>query len=106
MKIRILDVLGIKTGIRIDNVRAEYDEAKEVMKICGRLFKMENYSKRNHEPVVMCDLEDRNKRIICCQKGEIYGDIDLLYKTTFSFIIKEFSLIDWKDTSQIYLYII
>ena len=106
MKIRILDALGVKTGIRIDNVRAEYDDSKEEIKIFGRLYKMENFSNRNRESVVMCDFVDRNKRIIYCQKAEIYGDIDLLDKITFSIIIKEYSLIDWEDTLQIFLYII
>lgn len=105
-KIQIIDALGIKSGIRIDNVTAEYDENKESMRIFGKLYKMDNYSHFDHKPTVLCELYDEKKGILNCQKGKIYGDITILDNVTFSCIIKEYSLIDWNETSQILLYVI
>ena len=106
MFIKVLDYLGVKTGVKIDNVRAEYDDSTEIVKIYGKLYKMENYTKKRRRVRIMCDIIDKDDRLLISQNGKIFGEIDILDKVSFSIIIKNFTLVDWKETSSLKLYII
>ena len=99
-------MFGIKSGIQIQNVRAEYDEERQTLKIYGKLCKRDYFIKKKNRPVIICEINDIYGRILSSYEGKIYGNLNLIEKTSFAFEIKDYSIVDWHETSVIQLLII
>ncbi len=105
MKVNVKDCLGIDSGVRIDNVRAVYDEKKENMRISGMLYFREHYQSDNHEPVIVCTVLDKSECLITAATGTYWGNINQMNAVPFCVTINGYSFLEWNETSKIELYV-
>ena len=107
MELKIIDMLGVESGIQISNVKSLIEQGNNRIIIRGTMTADTKLILHGVEPEIMCDIFDVYGRIIMCKEGVHHGLISVSRRTTFEVDIRDIdSEISWDDISEIQLSVI
>lgn len=107
MELKIIDMLGVESGIQIGNVNSLIEQGNNRVIIRGIMSANNKMLLYGVEPEIMCDVLDNCGRIIMCKEGIHHGLISISGKATFEVDIREIdSEVSWDDISEIQLSVI
>lgn len=109
MKIRIQDPIGLRTGIRLDNIKSYIDSNPEVnhIRIYGTMAASADIAANQAEPEICCGLFDSKNRVCYSLTGEHAGLFWISRYTIFRIeLLNASRYFNWNEIDHISLFVI